>query len=104
MGKSVKFIWSISLLDHSSNSIQNGQTLILKLCALHNNLYDNYFKWHCYRYCGHGSGSKFLPGDAIQTLQCRAVALVMGCSSGKLTADGKLEATGLMLDYLLAGW
>ena len=36
------------------------------------------------RYFGHGTGREFLQGDDIQRLDCRAVTLLMGCSSGKL--------------------
>uniref|UniRef100_T1IUX7 separase n=1 Tax=Strigamia maritima TaxID=126957 RepID=T1IUX7_STRMM len=55
-------------------------------------------------YCGHGSGGKYLSGDVIQRLYCSAVALLMGCSSGKLRSLGRgLEPTGTVLQYLLAG-
>ena len=33
---------------------------------------------------GHGNGREFLKGDEIMRLYCQAVALIMGCSSGKL--------------------
>ena len=33
---------------------------------------------------GHGNGREFLNGDEITRLYCQAVALIMGCSSGKL--------------------
>ena len=36
-------------------------------------------------YFGHGTGREFLQGDDIQRLDCRAVTVLMGCSSGKLT-------------------
>ena len=42
----------------------------------HNNILSRYF--------GHGTGREFLQGDDIQRLDCRAVTLLMGCSSGKL--------------------
>ncbi|CAB4023102.1 separin isoform X2, partial [Paramuricea clavata] len=35
-------------------------------------------------YMGHGNGREFLKGDEITRLYCQAVALIMGCSSGKL--------------------
>ena len=41
----------------------------------------------CFRYCGHGSGQEYLKWDAVQRLYCSAVALLMGCSSGKLTVS-----------------
>ena len=33
---------------------------------------------------GHGNGREFLKGDEITRLYCQAVAVIMGCSSGKL--------------------
>ena len=54
-------------------------------------------------YCGHGSGNKFMSGDLLQTFRCRAVCLLIGCSSGKLDVNGRLEATGLVTNYLLGG-
>ncbi|XP_065666100.1 uncharacterized protein LOC101239166 isoform X3 [Hydra vulgaris] len=54
-------------------------------------------------YCGHGSGQEYLGWDDIQQLDCRAVSLLMGCSSGKLQVHGYLEAYGMVLYYLLAG-
>ena len=54
-------------------------------------------------YCGHGNGGKFLLPEAIQLLACRAAVLLMGCSSGKLRVEGRLEAAGIMLAYFLAG-
>ncbi|KAL5009966.1 hypothetical protein ScPMuIL_012271 [Solemya velum] len=54
-------------------------------------------------YCGHGSGSKYLPGDTLQQLRCHAAAILMGCSSGQLQAKGRLEASGMILNYFLAG-
>ena len=55
-------------------------------------------------YCGHGGGSRFISGDTLQSWHCRACVLLMGCSSGKLAVHGSLEASGLMLNYFLAGW
>ena len=40
-----------------------------------------------FRYFGHGTGREFLQRDNIQRLDCRAVTLLMGCSSGKLTVS-----------------
>ncbi|XP_070549633.1 separin-like isoform X2 [Ptychodera flava] len=54
-------------------------------------------------YCGHGTGRQYLHGDDIQQLECKAVSLLMGCSSGRLQATGNLECTGMVLYYLLAG-
>jgi len=54
-------------------------------------------------YFGHGTGQEFLQGDDIQRLDCRAITLLMGCSSGKLTVGGECEPRGMALNYLLAG-
>ncbi|XP_066926093.1 separin-like [Clytia hemisphaerica] len=54
-------------------------------------------------YCGHGSGQEYLGWDAMQRLHCKSVALLMGCSSGKLVAKGSLEAQGMVQYYLLSG-
>lgn len=54
-------------------------------------------------YFGHGTGREFLQGDDIQRLDCHAVTLLMGCSSGKLMVGGKCEPRGMVLNYLLAG-
>ncbi|RMX47888.1 hypothetical protein pdam_00010648, partial [Pocillopora damicornis] len=54
-------------------------------------------------YFGHGTGREFLQGDDIQRLDCRAVTLLMGCSSGKLQVGGECEPRGMALNYLLAG-
>lgn len=55
-------------------------------------------------YCGHGSGSKYLPNDHLIKLDCRATPILMGCSSGQLTASGRIvDPTGAPICYLLAG-
>ncbi|XP_076092689.1 uncharacterized protein LOC143064061 [Mytilus galloprovincialis] len=53
-------------------------------------------------YCGHGNGNKYLNGDDLQQLKCRAAVFLMGCSSGQLQTKGQLEASGMMLNYFLA--
>jgi separase len=54
-------------------------------------------------YCGHGSGSAYLVEETLQQQPCRAAVMLMGCSSGRLVADGDLDASGTLLHYLLAG-
>ena len=56
------------------------------------------------RYLGHGSGSKYFSGESVQGLPCRAVSILMGCSSGKLMANGRLEGSGIIMNYLWSGW
>ena len=55
-------------------------------------------------YCGHGTGCQYLPTDKFQLLDCRASALLMGCSSVKLAAGGSCCPSGTPLHYLTAGW
>ncbi|XP_062568932.1 uncharacterized protein LOC134231045 [Saccostrea cucullata] len=54
-------------------------------------------------YCGHGTGGAYLGGSDLASLDCRAAAILMGCSSGRLKATGHLEASGFMLNYFMAG-
>ena len=65
--------------------------VILLRIALHRISCPRYIKHklksiHFYlrSYFGHGTGREFLQGDDIQRLDCRAVTVLMGCSSGKL--------------------
>lgn len=55
-------------------------------------------------YFGHGSGAQYIRGRSIRQLEkCRAVALLMGCSSASLTHVGQFEPYGPIRDYMLAG-
>ncbi|KAI1429297.1 peptidase family C50-domain-containing protein [Xylaria sp. FL1777] len=55
-------------------------------------------------YFGHGSGAQYIRGRTIRQLEkCRAVALLMGCSSASLTHVGQFEPYGPIRDYMLAG-
>ncbi|XP_064447260.1 separin isoform X2 [Mirounga angustirostris] len=56
-----------------------------------------------YIYAGHGAGARFLDGQAILRLSCRAVALLFGCSSAALAVHGRLEGAGIVLKYIMAG-
>ncbi|XP_059688724.1 separin [Gavia stellata] len=56
-----------------------------------------------YIYAGHGAGARFLDGQTIARLDCRAVALLFGCSSAALTVRGSLEGSGIVLKYIMAG-
>lgn len=46
---------------------------------------------------------RFLDGQAVLCLSCRAVALLFGCSSAALAVHGNLEGAGIMLKYIMAG-
>ncbi|XP_074835691.1 separin [Carettochelys insculpta] len=56
-----------------------------------------------YIYAGHGAGARFLDGQSILKQDCRAVALLFGCSSAALALRGNLEGTGIVLKYIMAG-
>ncbi|KAM4881245.1 separin [Thomomys bottae] len=56
-----------------------------------------------YIYAGHGAGARFLDGQAVLRLNCRAVALLFGCSSAALAVHGNLEGIGIVLKYIMAG-
>ncbi|XP_057412809.1 separin isoform X3 [Balaenoptera acutorostrata] len=56
-----------------------------------------------YIYAGHGAGARFLDGQAVLRLSCRAVALLFGCSSAALAVRGNLEGAGIVLKYIMAG-
>jgi len=55
-------------------------------------------------YFGHGSGAQYIRGRTIRQLEkCRAVALLMGCSSASLINAGDFELYGPVWNYMLAG-
>ncbi|GAB0201442.1 separin [Grus japonensis] len=56
-----------------------------------------------YIYAGHGAGARLLDGQTISRLNCRAVALLFGCSSAALAVRGSLEGSGIVLKYIMAG-
>ncbi|KAM6215885.1 separin [Rhynchocyon petersi] len=56
-----------------------------------------------YIYAGHGAGARFLDGHTVLRLNCRAVALLFGCSSAALAVHGNLEGAGIVLKYIMAG-
>jgi hypothetical protein len=57
----------------------------------------------CCRYCGHGAGQDFFNEVYLRDVSCRATALLMGCSSGRLRERGEFDAHGIALEYLYAG-
>ncbi|XP_074653573.1 separin-like [Tubulanus polymorphus] len=56
-----------------------------------------------FMYLGHGSGTRYVKGEILQSIQSRVVSFIMGCSSGLLQVQGDLEVTGTMLNYLFSG-
>ncbi|XP_036771128.2 separin isoform X3 [Manis pentadactyla] len=71
----------------------------------HNNLSstEEQFRARFNSYAGHGAGARFLDGQAVLRLSCRAVALLFGCSSAALAVHGNLEGAGIVLKYIMAG-
>lgn len=56
-------------------------------------------------YCGHGSGSQYLPTEKLRSLSCSAVALLFGCGSGQLLQPGPTaDPHGNVHAYLMANW
>ena len=92
-----KYLLSCSYVGHG------GGNKYLLSCSYVGHGGGNKYLLSC-SYVGHGGGNKYLSGESLQTTRCRAVALLMGCSSGKLTTAGQLDASGLMLNYFLGGW
>ncbi|KIW97579.1 uncharacterized protein Z519_01163 [Cladophialophora bantiana CBS 173.52] len=54
-------------------------------------------------YFGHGGGGQYIRPRTIRKMDKCAVALLMGCSSAKLTECGVYESHGLPLSYLSGG-
>lgn len=55
-----------------------------------------------YIFSGHGDGQIYLSGDELERLRVRLVALLFGCSSGKLSSLGRgLEPQGTAQSYLI---
>ncbi|KAJ1337665.1 separase [Microdochium nivale] len=55
-------------------------------------------------YFGHGSGAQYIRGRTVRRMaKCRAVALLMGCSSASLADVGEFECHGPVWNYMLAG-
>ncbi|KAI1105917.1 peptidase family C50-domain-containing protein [Jackrogersella minutella] len=55
-------------------------------------------------YFGHGSGAQYIRGRTVRKMdKCRAVALLMGCSSASLADAGRFESHGPVRNYMLAG-
>jgi len=56
-----------------------------------------------YMYMGHGSSEKYLPGQEVKKLEVRALPLLFGCNSGRLSRLGRsLDPTGTASCYLIA--
>uniref|UniRef100_A0A5K3FHR4 separase n=1 Tax=Mesocestoides corti TaxID=53468 RepID=A0A5K3FHR4_MESCO len=54
-------------------------------------------------YLGHGNGSKYLMSTFDEGLNAKAVALIIGCSSGRPRLEGRHEAYASIFNHLIAG-
>lgn len=64
---------------------------------------DGLQKHELFVYFGHGSGDQYLPERRMRKLNRCAAALLMGCSSGRLSPRGDYEPVGVPLWYLMSG-
>ena len=55
-------------------------------------------------YVGHGAGARYLDSGRLLKGEVRAAALLFGCSSAALSVNGLQEGTGIVLNYISAGW
>ncbi|RHY61680.1 hypothetical protein DYB34_006127, partial [Aphanomyces astaci] len=53
-------------------------------------------------YCGHGSGERYISRELVGKLAACPVALLMGCSSAKLTNAGLYQPEGMVASYVRA--
>ncbi|CAM9665021.1 unnamed protein product, partial [Laminaria digitata] len=56
-----------------------------------------------FAYCGHGAGELLVGREAVAGFKRCAVAVLMGCSSGRLKGYGDFEPLGMVSSYLAAG-
>lgn len=56
-----------------------------------------------FMYFGHGGGESYLSQHSLPKLGSVPVALLFGCSSGRLKPHGQFNSTGIAIDYLQAG-
>ncbi|XP_076048161.1 extra spindle pole bodies like 1, separase [Oratosquilla oratoria] len=76
---------------------------ILQRQPTHNEFKEALSHKDVFVYIGHGSGSKYLPGELLEALNCRSLTLLFGCSSVHLTERGEIpDPWGVVLNYLIA--
>ncbi|XP_076966940.1 separin isoform X2 [Tamandua tetradactyla] len=106
---SLRFLLSYSVIKESGASSVLSQGVdprnTFYVLNPHNNLSstEQQFRANFSSYAGHGAGARFLDGQAVLRLSCRAVALLFGCSSAALAVHGNLEGAGIVLKYIMAG-
>ncbi|KAL7059393.1 hypothetical protein AAHC03_012876 [Spirometra sp. Aus1] len=104
MGSSV---WDIDLfkVDRSAGGV-NSSSLSRRCVALQAyamGISGVFLRFLRYRYLGHGNGSRFLMSTFSEGLVARAVALIVGCSSGRPRLDGRHEPYASVFNHLIAG-
>ncbi|KAH9089647.1 hypothetical protein Ae201684P_007815 [Aphanomyces euteiches] len=63
---------------------------------------DACFSKQVFLYCGHGSGEKYIAREVVAQLSNCPVALLMGCSSARLTNFGLYDPEGMLASYITA--
>lgn len=66
-------------------------------------LLDIIKKSNIFIYVGHGSGEQYLRLKQIKSCDSIAASFLLGCSSASMKHYGKLESTGPIYSYLIAG-
>ncbi|KAJ1664793.1 separin protein [Coemansia sp. RSA 1646] len=56
-----------------------------------------------FMYFGHGGAETYIQRSQIRALRRCAVALLLGCSSGRLKLVGEYDALGTAMDYIIGG-
>ncbi|KAJ2557160.1 separin protein [Coemansia sp. RSA 1933] len=56
-----------------------------------------------FMYFGHGGAENYIQRSQIRALRRCAVALLFGCSSGRLKPAGEYDALGTAMDYMIGG-
>ena len=54
-------------------------------------------------FCGHGAGERYISATKLRSTDVGAVAVLMGCSSGRLKKEGIYEPRGMALSYITSG-
>jgi hypothetical protein len=65
-------------------------------------LSNNLQKSDLYLYFGHGTGELYIRSEKVQQLDPAPLAILLGCSSGKIKFLGEIESFGTPLHYLLS--
>lgn len=67
-------------------------------------IYSLHSKNDTFRYIGHGSGSRYFHSSTIKRTLCKAVTVLMGCSSVRIEDEGRgFDGKSAVNDYAVAG-